>query len=71
MIVILFIQYYKVFQKKRRYCNEMEVSLEDPLIACRDNDHDTVAIISQAVSEVIKSTKPKSTPGFQINREQN
>ena len=32
--------------------------------ACRDYDHDTVAIISQAVSEVTKSTKPKMHPRF-------
>ena len=29
---------------------------EDLLNACRDYDHDTVAIISQVVSEVIEST---------------
>ena len=27
--------------------------IEDSLTACRDNDNETVAIISQAVSEVI------------------
>ena len=58
------------FSRKRRYCNEMEGSLEASLTACRDNDHGTVVITSQAVSEVIESTKPKSTQGFQINREQ-
>ena len=47
------------FSRKRRYCNEMEGSLENSLTACRENDHDTLAIISQAVSEVIESTKPK------------
>ena len=40
----------------------MEDSLEDSLTACRYNDHETVAIISQVVSEVIKSTKPKKHP---------
>ena len=42
------------FPGKRRYCNEMEDSLEDSLTACRDNDHNTVAIIPQAVPKVIK-----------------
>lgn len=40
------------FPRKHHYCNEME-DIEDSLTACRDNDHETVAIISQAVSEVI------------------
>ena len=45
--------------------------LGDSLNAYRDNDHDTVATISQTDSEVIYSTKPKSTHGFQTSREQN
>ena len=45
--------------------------LGDSLNAYRDNDHDTVATISQTVSEAIYSTKPKSTHGFQTSREQN
>ena len=31
------------FSRKRRYCNEIEDSLEDSLTACKDDDHRTVA----------------------------
>ena len=55
---------YETNTVSRDAVNEMEVSLEDSFTACRDNDHDTVAIISQAVSEVIKSTKPKKHSRF-------
>ena len=46
------------FSKKRCYCNEME-DLEDSLTACRDNDHDKVAIIFQIISKIVNSTKLK------------
>ena len=48
----------------------MEDPLEDSRTACRDNDHDTIAIISQAFSKVIESTKPKKHPRVP-NKQQN
>ena len=48
----------------------MEDPLEDSRTACRDNDHDTIATISQAFSKVIESTKPKKHPRVP-NKQQN
>lgn len=59
------------FSRKRRYYDEKE-DLQDSLSACRDNNHGTVAIVFQAVIDVVDSTKPKKNiQGFQMNREEN